>query len=280
METYYLPDSPFTKALSKCPEVQHVDISGQQHIENLEFSRFQKYLPKLKAVTLKGISPLHFRIDTDQLVKYYAKNILLLADQKLMEHITKASCDYLIENKQEKYARSIQSAITIDNLDPKPFQEALVTEKLREEELSRLRDLDSAKHREERAMLKLNLLSDYKSGYGFDLDSPWYKMGPKSEEDLVGCECPHTVFVLYVVITKLNLWDVVLKGPGERGFMFSSPEPLEAVYRHPAVQSADDCDGHSGASFAMCMRFIERMAKDLAKKPPDSLGSERPRSRL
>ncbi|MCX7116386.1 MAG: hypothetical protein NTW94_00440 [Legionellales bacterium] len=281
METYCIPDSPFTKALSKCPEVQHVDISGHQHIENLEFSRFRKSLPKLKAVTLKGISPLHFRIDTNQLVKYYAKNILLLADQKLMRLITKASCDYLIENKQEKYARSILSGITIDNLDPKPFQEALVTEELRTEELSRLEELASAKRREKRAMLKLNLLTDYKSGYGFDLNSPWYKMGPKSEEDLVECGCPHTVFVLYVVITKLKLWDIVLKGPGELGFMFSSPESLQAVYRHPAVQSAEDCDGHSGASFAMCMRFIEMMAKDImAKEHTASFSSERPRSKL
>lgn len=87
-------------------------------------------------------------------------------------------------------------------------------------------------------------------------------MGPKSEADLANCETPHTVLMLYAVITQQNLWLDVLNGSEGRGFMFSSPKALDKVYYHPAVQSAADLEGHSGFSFALCMRFIERMAHE------------------
>lgn len=264
IETNFLPDSPFVKALSKCTEVTHVNISGHSDIKNLEFSCFRKLLPNLKTVTLKNIRPGLFRISSDQLVKYYAKNIFLNADELLLQHITKESCKYLAKNDQVQYSRSIQSGITKDNLDPIPFQKAIAAEIARSEEARKQEDNLEQIRRDSRKQVKLNLFADYQSGRGFNVESPWYKYGPKSESELKNCAFSHTVFTLYIVITKLDCWDAVLQGSGKNGFMFSSPESLREVYAHPAVRSANDVDGHSGHSFAMCMRYIESLARDIA----------------
>lgn len=124
----------FAKALSKCPEVQTVNLSGQYDMGALEFACFRKFLPKLTTIVLKDIEPCDFRVRSDQFFECYAQNIVILADSNLMKDITQDAVQFLIANGQKEYALSVQSGITLDNLDPKPFQEALATSKLKTQE--------------------------------------------------------------------------------------------------------------------------------------------------
>lgn len=60
-------------------------------------------------------------------------------------------------------------------------------------------------------------------------------------------------------ISELNLWSwVATFNPKENeGFMWSDAPEINQIGRHPKVES----DGHSGASFAWCMRNMEIIIK-------------------
>ena len=62
---------------------------------------------------------------------------------------------------------------------------------------------------------------------------------------------------MYDAITTLNLWDwLAAYSPlADKGFMFSASPELNAI------AAATDAFGHSGASFALCMRHMECIAK-------------------
>lgn len=59
-------------------------------------------------------------------------------------------------------------------------------------------------------------------------------------------------------ITKLELWDwlVNFKPDKDKGFMFSSNENLNLI------EGEVSGDGHSGATFAYCMRCMESIANN------------------
>lgn len=63
---------------------------------------------------------------------------------------------------------------------------------------------------------------------------------------------------MYDAISRLNLWDwlAAYSPPADKGFMFAACPELNAI----AV--ATDAMGHSGASFALCMRHMECIAKE------------------
>jgi len=61
---------------------------------------------------------------------------------------------------------------------------------------------------------------------------------------------------MYAAITKAEAWDWVKEDPGEGGFMFSTSPTLAKICAH-----MDDRVGHSGASFAMCMRQMQHLAR-------------------
>lgn len=249
-----LDESPFIKELSACSNVEIVNLSGHDDIKNLEFSRFRKLLPGLKRIILKDIEPVGLRVTLDQIIKCYANNIVLHADSNLMKHLTQRAVQFLISNGQLKYAQSIQAGITSKNLDPKPFQEALIVWELKNKE----RDAAKKILKEQHKQINLEFLSNYKSGHGFDKESPWYIIGPKSEEDLSNCKYPHTVLTLYAVITQLNCWENVL----------SCSEPyigaieLQQVFDHPATMFIDDLDRDGECSLGKSMGDIVRMAED------------------
>lgn len=64
---------------------------------------------------------------------------------------------------------------------------------------------------------------------------------------------------MYDAITELNLWDWLQTFIPEKydGFMWSPDNELRQIDKHPKVYS----DGHSGASFAWCMRHMDMIAK-------------------
>lgn len=94
------------------------------------------------------------------------------------------------------------------------------------------------------------LIAEYMAGHGFDKNSPWYIKGPKFPNEL-----PSDVLHLYLLITKLNLWNDVLKEPGPGGFWRSCPPAIEKASMHPAITEA----GHSGGSFSSAMRDVQRL---------------------
>jgi len=61
-------------------------------------------------------------------------------------------------------------------------------------------------------------------------------------------------------ISELNLWSWLSTFTPEvgKGFMWSGASQINQIGRHPKV----DSDGHSGASFAWCMRNMEVIAKE------------------
>ncbi len=62
---------------------------------------------------------------------------------------------------------------------------------------------------------------------------------------------------MYDAISRLNLWDWLMNYTPEegKGFMFSNSPEITAIGQ------ATEADGHSGASFAVCMRQMEFIAK-------------------
>jgi hypothetical protein len=65
---------------------------------------------------------------------------------------------------------------------------------------------------------------------------------------------------MYDAITELDLWDWLRTFTPEKdkGFMWSPAPEIGRISHHPKV----DSDGHSGASFAFCMRHMEMIAKE------------------
>jgi hypothetical protein len=65
---------------------------------------------------------------------------------------------------------------------------------------------------------------------------------------------------MYNAITELNLWHWLRTFTPEKkeGFMWSPAPEISQIGHHPKV----DSDGHSGASFAWCMRHMEVIAKE------------------
>lgn len=61
---------------------------------------------------------------------------------------------------------------------------------------------------------------------------------------------------MYEAITKANMWGEMKYDPGQGGFMFSGAEVVDRV---SAV--LNDRVGHSGASFGMTMRAMQRLAR-------------------
>lgn len=64
--------------------------------------------------------------------------------------------------------------------------------------------------------------------------------------------------VMYKVITDMNLWQLFDSDPPEDlGYIYWDNENVKKILDHPLV---DEC-GHSGASFALCMRIMKRIRK-------------------
>jgi hypothetical protein len=64
---------------------------------------------------------------------------------------------------------------------------------------------------------------------------------------------------MYEAIDELKLWDWLSTFTPEKkdGFMWSPASEISQIGNHPKVNS----DGHTGASFAWCMRNMEVIAK-------------------
>jgi hypothetical protein len=60
---------------------------------------------------------------------------------------------------------------------------------------------------------------------------------------------------MYNAITELNLWGMFHEDPGEGGYMFNQG-PWDRVFSYPSVVAC----GHSGASQAVCMRYMQFIA--------------------
>ena len=239
-------------ALSTCPEIDTVDISGHSEVNNLVFSRFRKYLPKLKFIFLNNISPEDCEITVDQIAKYFAKEISIIADKALMKHFQKLMVEYLMRNQQQDYAQQIQQMEILPCiLDTEKVQTAILFEENKRNELATQQHQQWLEQDAANQAVLEQLFSDYKNGTGFYVNSKWFIKGP-GPNDCFSKE----LYALYLVITKLNLWPVVAQGPGSMGFTFSSPQALDAVHDHPAIRAC----GHSGASFGLLMRKMEQIA--------------------
>jgi len=62
---------------------------------------------------------------------------------------------------------------------------------------------------------------------------------------------------LYQAITKAEAWELMKQEPGEGGYMFSSGWGEENIHRHMTT-----LDEHSGASYGICMRQMQYIAKN------------------
>lgn len=251
------------RALKTCPEIDLVDISGHCEVTNLIFSRFRKYLPKLEFIVLGNILPSDCEITADQLAKYYVKGIKIIADHALMEHFQKLMVEYFANNGQQDYAQQIQQREIFCTLDTKKVETAILFEENKRKELVAKQHQQYLEESKTNQAALQQLFADYKNGIGFDVHSKWFRKGPQeSAQTTAANEHLNDCFseasrALYLVITQLNLWPVVEKGPGSMGFMFSSPKALDAVYTHRAILAG----GHSGASLSFSMRLMEQIAK-------------------
>jgi hypothetical protein len=59
----------------------------------------------------------------------------------------------------------------------------------------------------------------------------------------------------YRAITKAEAWDYMKTDPGEGGYMFSQSEMLTKI------NSCMKYDGHSGSSYGLTMRMMQRLAR-------------------
>jgi hypothetical protein len=77
--------------------------------------------------------------------------------------------------------------------------------------------------------------------------------------DFTRCSESKMLTNMYDAITELNLWGWLHSFTPKKneGFMWAHDEEVGQIGRHPKV----DSDGHSGASFAWCMRHMEVIAK-------------------
>lgn len=64
---------------------------------------------------------------------------------------------------------------------------------------------------------------------------------------------------MYDAITELKLWDWLrtFSPKANEGFMWSPALEISQIGNHPKV----DADGHTGATFAWCMRHMDTIAK-------------------
>jgi len=62
---------------------------------------------------------------------------------------------------------------------------------------------------------------------------------------------------LYQAITKAEAWEIMKQDPGEGGYMFSSGWGEENIHKHMTT-----LDEHSGASYGICMRQMQYIAKN------------------
>lgn len=60
---------------------------------------------------------------------------------------------------------------------------------------------------------------------------------------------------MHNAITELDLWDFMAQDI--ESYMFSSDPCVTKISMHPLVQES----GHSGATFGICMRMMQRIAK-------------------
>ena len=60
------------------------------------------------------------------------------------------------------------------------------------------------------------------------------------------------------VIWELGLWEFVREFNDIHGFIYSRDPRVDQIGRHPLV----DTHGHSGASFAFCLRNVQYIAKN------------------
>jgi hypothetical protein len=67
---------------------------------------------------------------------------------------------------------------------------------------------------------------------------------------------------MYRAVTKAAGWDTLRNNdPGDGGFMFSKDEQICNLMNNVTV-ALDDSSAHSGASFAICMRTMQTIARE------------------
>jgi hypothetical protein len=72
----------------------------------------------------------------------------------------------------------------------------------------------------------------------------------------ISCEATHD---MCLAVRQLGIWDFVREFEDEQhGFMFSNDPRVAQIGNHPLV----DRHGHSGASFGICCRNVQFIAKN------------------
>lgn len=241
-----IPDSDWVKLLTTHSAYVHtVILNNHPEVNDLSFSRIRYYLPLVKIIKMHNISPEKCQISAKQFVQMYAKNIGIECDLTLQIHINSKVTQYLEENGQQ--VNTTEQCIAALNVETVRRQEkAKIYQERREVE-----------HAQEQLALS-SLISEWESSHGFDKESVWVIDGPTlTSQGLINTGMAKEILVLYILTTKLQLWNVVAKGPGDAGYMFSCPKILDdQIGKHPAVLAC----GHSGASFGFAMRVLEAIA--------------------
>lgn len=82
-------------------------------------------------------------------------------------------------------------------------------------------------------------------------------MSDNNELDFNRISCTSTRDMC-LAVQQLGLWDFVREFADQRGFMYSNDPRVAQIGSHPLV----DRHGHSGASFGMCCRNVQFIAKN------------------
>jgi hypothetical protein len=248
IQTSFINESDWVRMLRLYDICVHtVILDGHKELYNLTFSRLRHCLPFLKTIQMKEISGEQCNIDGKQFVQMYAKGITIICDPSLQCYINVNVNRYLNVNQQ-----SVISTYTTAQCI---YALSIETERRR---VQTQINLDKYKVRQEQEELALStLIKEWKEEIKTNKEDPWVVGAPTIESPgLVKMDMSKEILILYILVTKLKLWDEVKKGPGDMGYMFSCPPSLDVVANHPAVAAC----GHSGASFGFAMRIMEGIA--------------------
>lgn len=247
-------ESGLVTFLEKHREITQIDFSNHTEIDNITISRFRKYLPNLTMVRVRNTALVN--VTADQVLKYFEYNIPFYMDNlsfigfyekcekylnksikfntpdevriinsfkdrvKEMTFIGSSECTYLLEN----------SKIIISIVD-KAFKKECED-----------RNTQIRLKMEENIQITQEIINNWEIGLYKDLEA--YKRGPKTLSDVAHSIFQKEVYILYIIISILDLWDSL----GES----KTQTVLEC---HPAIASC----GHSGASFSCTLaRFLQK----------------------
>lgn len=90
-----------------------------------------------------------------------------------------------------------------------------------------------------------------------------YYGNPQTVDDvpnvkIYGTDFRKAILNMHTAVTELDLWDKMKEDPGKTGYMFGNKPYINKLSNHHLVKES----GHSGATQACCMRYMQYNANN------------------